>query len=161
MKFYKILTFTILILLMSNKSFSQCFEIESILVDACDNGADEGYNEMFRMKIGANPLNTSNLSINWPAQSWLGLVQNATTATKVNQLNAAILAAGGCGQILEPTGGVLPANATVVVVTSPNLDTTLNSFGALTSTIYMLFQNTPPSANAGRFGNYNATPCLS
>ena len=145
---------------MSNKSFSQCFEIESILVDACDNGADEGYNEMFRMKIGANPLNTSNLSINWPAQSWLGLVQNATTATKVNQLNAAILAAGGCGQILEPTGGVLPANATVVVVTSPNLDTTLNSFGALTSTIYMLFQNTPPSANAGHFGNYNATPAL-
>ena len=125
---------------MSNKSFSQCFEIESILVDACDNGADEGYNEMFRMKIGANPLNTSNLSINWPAQSWLGLVQNATTATKVNQLNVAILAAGGCGQILEPTGGVLPANATVVVVTSPNLDTTLNSFGALTSTIYMLFR---------------------
>ena len=160
MKFYKILTFTILILLMSNKSFSQCFEIESILVDACDNGADEGYNEMFRMKIGANPLNTSTLSVNWPAQSWLGLVQNTTTAAKVNQLNAAILAAGGCGQILEPTGGVLPANATVVVVTSPNLDTTLNSFGALTSTIYMLFQNTPSSANAGHFGNYNATPAL-
>lgn len=155
MNFLKVLTLSISLFIISNKSFSQCFEIESILVDACDNGADEAYNEMFRMRIGATPLNTSTLSINWPAQAWLGLVQNTTTATKVNQLNAAILAAGGCGQILEPTGGVLPANSTVIVVTSPNLDTALNSFGALTSTIYMIFQNTPANANAGHFGNYN------
>ena len=155
MNFLKVLTLSISLFIISNKSFSQCFEIESILVDACDNGADEAYNEMFRMRIGATPLNTSTLSINWPAQAWLGLVQNAATTSKVNQLNAAILAAGGCGQILEPTGGVLPANSTVIVVTSPNLDTALNSFGALTSTIYMIFQNTPANANAGHFGNYN------
>ena len=158
MNFIKILTLSVGLFLVSNKSFSQCFEIESILVDACDNGADEAYNEMFRMKIGATPLNTSTLSINWPAQAWLGLVQNTATATKVSQLNAAILAAGGCGQILEPTGGVLPANATVIVVTSPNLDTTLNSFGALTSNVFMIFQNTPTNPNAGHFGNYNSTP---
>ncbi|MEL1248702.1 beta strand repeat-containing protein, partial [Flavobacterium helocola] len=158
MNFFKVLTLSISLFLFSNQSFSQCFEIESILVDACDNTTDEAYNEMFRMRIGGTPLNTSTLSINWPAQAWLGLVQNATTAGKVAQLNADILAAGGCGQILEPTGGVLPANSTVVVVTSPNLDTTLNSFGALTSTIYMIFQNTPAAPNAGHFGNYNATP---
>ena len=158
MNFFKVLALSISLFLFSNYSFSQCFEIESILVDACDNTTDEAYNEMFRMRIGGAPLNTSTLSINWPAQTWLGLVQNATTASKVAQLNADILAAGGCGQILEPTGGVLPANSTVIVVTSPNLDTTLNSFGALTSTIYMIFQNTPAAPNAGHFGNYNATP---
>ena len=158
MNFFKVLALSISLFLFSNYSFSQCFEIESILVDACDNTTDEAYNEMFRMRIGGAPLNTSTLSINWPAQTWLGLVQNATTASKVAQLNADILAAGGCGQILEPTGGVLPANSTVIVVTSPNLDTTLNSFGALTSTIYMIFQNTPANPNAGHFGNYNATP---
>ncbi|RAK20112.1 hypothetical protein B0I03_1081, partial [Flavobacterium aquaticum] len=158
MNFLKVLILSLSLFLVSNNSFSQCFQIESILVDACDNGSDEAYNEMFRMKIGPAPLNTSSLSINWPAQAWLGLVQNATTASKVSQLNTAIAAAGGCGQILEPTGGVLPANATVIVVTSPNLDTTLNSFGALTSDIYMLFQNTPSNPNAGHFGNYNATP---
>jgi len=160
MNFFKVLTLSISLFLFSNYSFSQCFEIESILVDACDNTTDEAYNEMFRMRIGGAPLNTSTLSINWPAQTWLGLVQNATTASKVAQLNADILAAGGCGQILEPTGGVLPANSTVIVVTSPNLDTTLNSFGALTSTIYMIFQNTPANPNAGHFGNYNATPAM-
>jgi hypothetical protein len=158
MKFYKILPLLITFFFLPNDSFSQCFEIESILVDACDDGTNEGYNEMFRMKIGATPLNTSTLNINWPAQTWLGLVQNATTASKVNQLNTAIATAGGCGQILEPIGGVLPANSTVIVVTSPNLDTTLNSFGALTSNIYMLFQDTPSNPNAGHFGNYNATP---
>ena len=158
MNFFKVLTLYISLFLFSNYSFSQCFEIESILVDACDNTTDEAYNEMFRMRIGGAALNTSSLNVNWPAQTWLGLVQNAATAAKVSQLNAAIVAAGGCGQILEPTGGVLPANSTVIVVTSPNLDTTLNSFGALTSSIYMLFQNTPAAPNAGHFGNYNATP---
>lgn len=94
MNFLKILTLSIGLFLISNKSFSQCFEIESILVDACNNGsgttADEGYNEMFRMKIGGTALNTSTLSVNWPAQTWLGLIQNATTASKVAQLNTAI-----------------------------------------------------------------------
>ena len=158
MNFLKILTLSIGLFLISNKSFSQCFEIESILVDACNNGsgttADEGYNEMFRMKIGGTALNTSTLSVNWPAQTWLGLIQNATTASKVAQLNTAITAAGGCGQILEPTGGVLPANSTVILVTSQNLDTTLNSFSSLTSTIYMIFQNNP-SRLAGHFANYS------
>jgi hypothetical protein len=158
MNFFKFLTLLIGLFLISNKSFSQCFEIESILVDACNNGsgstADEGYNEMFRMKIGGTALNTSTLSVNWPAQSWLGLIQNATTASKVAQLNANITAAGGCGQILEPTGGVLPANSTVIVVTSQNLDITLNSFSSLTSTIYMIFQNNPTRI-AGHFANYS------
>ena len=95
----------LLLLLVSNYSFSQCFQIESILVDACDSGsssADEGFNEMFRIKIGATALNTSNLNVNWPSNTWQGLIQNATTNTKVAQLNADIFAAGGCGTILEP-----------------------------------------------------------
>ncbi len=161
MNFLKVLLLTTYLFFLPNSSFSQCFEIESILVDACNNGtgssADEGLNEMFRIKIGAAPLNTTNLSVDWPAQSWLGLIQNATTASKVAQLNANIAAAGGCGQILEPTGGILPANATVIVVSSFNLDITLNSFNTLTSTIYMVFQNNP-SRLGGHFANYSPTP---
>ncbi|MFY8068784.1 MAG: hypothetical protein ACOVMG_01695, partial [Flavobacterium sp.] len=156
MNFIKSLLVSIVLLLASSTSFSQCFQIESILADACDNGGDEGFNEMFRMRIGGTALNTSTLNINWPAQSWNGLVQNATTALKVNELNTAIIAAGGCGQILEPIGGVLPANATVIVVTSQNLDTSLNSFGALTSDIYMLFQNNS-STTGGHFANHNGS----
>ena len=90
MNFFKVLALSISLFLFSNYSFSQCFEIESILVDACDNTTDEAYNEMFRMRIGGTALNTSTLSVNWPAQTWLGLIQNATTASKVAQLNTAI-----------------------------------------------------------------------
>ena len=86
MNFLKVLILTTGLFFLPNSSFSQCFEIESILVDACNNGsgttADEGYNEMFRMKIGGTALNTSTLSVNWPAQSWLGLIQNAQLLQK-------------------------------------------------------------------------------
>ncbi|MCL9769113.1 T9SS type B sorting domain-containing protein [Flavobacterium sp. HXWNR69] len=157
MNFLKIFALSIGLLLLSNKTYSQCFQIESILVDACDNGADEGLNEMFRMKIGPAPLNTSNLTVTFPAQIWLGVVQNATTAAKVTQLNAYITASGGCGLILEPPGGILPANATVILVTSQNLDVNLNSFSSLASTIYMIFQNNP-SRTGGHFANYNPIP---
>jgi len=130
--------------------FSQCFQIESILVDAC--GGQEGLNEMVRFKVGGTAINTGTLSVTWPNNPWQGLVQNAGTAARVATLNADILDAGGCGQLIEPTGGVLPANATVILVTSFNFDTALNSFGALTDTYYIVFQNNPSTAS-GHFAN--------
>ncbi|MBC7643355.1 MAG: hypothetical protein H7174_13645, partial [Flavobacterium sp.] len=158
--FFKSFLFVILLISIIQKTYAQCFQIESILADACDTapgGIDEGFNEMVRFKVGATAINTSNMSVNWPANSWTGLIQNATTTTKVDQLNAQITAAGGCGQIIQPTGGVLPANAKVVLVTSQNFNVALNYFGAITENIYILFQNNPTQTN-GHFGNYNATP---
>ena len=140
------------------KSYSQCFEIESILSNAC--GGDEGLNEMVRFKVGANDinLNTNPLSVVWPTgNSWLGLVQNSTTASKITILNAGISAAGGCGNVRQPSGGILPANAKVILITSYNMDPVLNSFGALSETIYLIFQN---NANvvSGHFSNSGSTP---
>jgi len=149
-------------LLFQQKSFSQCFEIESILVDACDNGSNsEGLNEMVRFKVGNTAINTSNMSVSWPNNIWGGLIRNTTTNTKVDNLNADILDAGGCGQLIQPTGGVLPANATVILVTSYNFDITSNSFGALMDNVYILFQNS--NVTSGHFANYgtSATRTLS
>jgi gliding motility-associated-like protein len=137
-------------LLFSQKSFAQCFQIESVLVDAC--GPSEGLNEMVRFKIGSTAQNTGNLSVTWPNNPWQGLVQNATTASNTATLNGDILDAGGCGQLIEPTNGVLPANANVILVTSYNLDTALNSFGALTQNVYILYQNNP-ATTSGHFAN--------
>jgi len=137
-------------------SNAQCFEIESILVDACDGNTNtEGRNEMVRFKVGNAPLNTNNLVVSWPNNPWEGLIQNATTTAKVANLNADILDAGGCGQLIQPTGGVLPANATVIIVTSYNFDVTSNSFGALTENIYIVFQNA--NTTSGHFANYGAS----
>lgn len=136
-----------------NTLYSQCVEIESILVAAC--GTPEGQNEMFRFRVGPTALNSGDMAINWPSNTWEGFIQNATTASKVAILNANIVAAGGCALILEPVGGVLPANAPVIVVTSYLFDTAANSFGALTENTYILFQNS--TATGGHFGNYQPT----
>lgn len=128
-----------------------CFEINSILVDAC--GSPEGENEMVRFTVGNTALSTTNLTVAWPntANNYLGICQNAGTGIVVNQLNASIQA---CGYILEPTGGILPANSTVLLVGSENMNPAFNSFANLADTIYMIFQcmgNT-----AGHFKNYGS-----
>ena len=149
-----------LTLFISSNSNSQCFEIESILVDACsptNPTNEEGFNEMVRFRVGPNPLNTANLNVTWPNNPWGGIIQNAATANIVTQLNASIATAGNCGQILEPTGGVLPANATVFLVTSQNINVTFNSFATLTTTVYMIFQNNASNIG-GHFANYNTIP---
>lgn len=147
-----------LITFSSNKTFSQCFEIESILVAACIPApGTEGYNEMVRFKVGAAPINIGTFNVNWPAQTWQGLVQNAATAANVVGINAQIALAGGCGQVREPVGGVIPANATVLLITSYNFTVSANIFGAISQDIYILFQDNA-SQTGGHFGNYNATP---
>ncbi len=133
---------------------AQCIQIETILVDAC--GGDEGFNEMVRFKVGGAPLNVSNLTVNWPNNPWLGLIQNSTTNALVNALNADIQAVGGCGQLVQPVGGVLPANATVFLVTSHLMDPPLNQFGPITETYYILFQNNSVNTG-GHFANYAAS----
>ena len=156
--------FLFFILIHSQKSFSQCFYVESILVDACspnNPSNDEGFNEMVRFKVGSTAINmtTTPLVVTWPntTNSWLGLIQNSVTATKVATLNANIVSAGSCGVILEPINGILPANAEVILITSQNFSTASNSFATLTGTVYMLFQNNP-SQTGGNFANYNLVP---
>lgn len=130
---------------------AQCFEIESILVDAC--GSPEGENEMVRFKVGNADLCTNDLSVTWANtnNNWLGLSQNATTAQATADLNATIIS---CGFLLEPTTCILPANSTVILVTSEAIDVTANSFANLSDTIYIIFQTT--GNTNGHFANYNS-----
>ena len=128
---------------------SQCFEIQSILVDACG-GSQEGLNEMVIFKVGSAPLIATNMSVAWPNNNWLGLTQNAGTAADIATVNATIL---GCGFLKEPTAGVLPANSKVLLITSSAWTTSAQSFANLTDTLIVLFQ-TAGNTN-GHFANYN------
>ncbi|MBC7495014.1 MAG: hypothetical protein H7221_08400, partial [Flavobacterium sp.] len=154
----KLFFFVLLSLLVSQKSFSQCFQIESILVDACG-GADEGKNEMVRFKIGSTAQNISNLVVVWPTNTWQGLIQDANTAAKVLLINQNIDDAGGCGNLLEPIAGILPANAKVILVTSQEFSVNANPFGALSENTYIIFQDNL-TTTSGHFANYatSATP---
>ena len=105
-RFLILLSFTITFLNVK----SQCFEIESILVDACNTGVNEHDNEMVRFKTGSTPVSLSQINIAsapnsgvwanavWTTttQVWRGLIQDATTASAVAGLNATIQ---GCGLI--------------------------------------------------------------
>ena len=132
---------------------AQCFRIESILVNACSQVAgNEGQNEMVRFTVGPSALNTSNLNVTWATtgNAWTGVCQNSTTANIVTQLNASI--ANSCGLLLEPTGGVLPANAKVILVSGyTGFSVSSNSFATLTETLYIIFHCS--SSLGGNFAN--------
>lgn len=129
----------------------QCFEIQSILVDACA-GSLEGQNEMVTFQVGNTALNTANLSVNWPNNSWLGLTQNASTASAIASINATIQ---GCGFLKEPIAGVLPAHCKVLLITSTAFNSTAQSFAGLTDTLIVLFQTA--GNTAGHFANYQGS----
>jgi len=150
-----------------------CFEIESILVDACAPqiiiavipifnipiwGQAEGYNEMIRFKIGPNDLNTADLNvIRWGNRNmpWQGLYgPNDSTAATVAALNATV--STPCGLLKEPVNGVLPANANVLLITSYAVSTVSNSFADLSDTLYVLFHNAKNTG--GHFLNNNSNP---
>jgi gliding motility-associated-like protein len=132
---------------------TQCFEIESVLVDACSAGcanAAEGQNEMVRFITGPVPIAITDLDINWPNNSFNGLVQNSTTASLTAQLNAAI---ESCGVLLQPPGGLIPPGSQVLLITSTDMCVQSNSFAGLTDTLYVIFQNA--GNTAGHFANQN------
>ena len=132
---------------------AQCFTIESILVNACSQvSGNEGQNEMVRFTVGFSALNTSDLNVTWATtgNTWTGVCQNAATSNIVSQLNATIT--NSCGLILEPTSGVLPANAKVILVSGyTGFSVSSNSFATLTDTIYIIFHCS--SSTGGNFAN--------
>ena len=136
-----------------NLHAQNCFEIRSVLVDAC--GAPEGENEMVRFDVGNAPLQVSDLNVIWAnaANGYNGICQDASTTAKVDTLNQGIT---GCGYLLEPAGGILPAFSKVLLITSTNFSTVFNSFANLNDTLVIIFQCA--GNTSGHFANYNSAP---
>lgn len=132
---------------------AQCFEIESILVDAC--GSPESNNEMLIFRVGNTPLNVNDMTVSWPNNPFLGICQNAITANNVAWFNSTIQS---CGYFLEPVNGVLPANKRVFLFTSTNIQQSAHTFPNLSDTVIALFQC--PGATSGHFANYDGNPGL-
>lgn len=149
--FFRFALFILFALSFSTAQAQSCFYIESILVDAC--GDPEGLNEMVGVRTRTNPLNVNTLQITWATAGnpWNGVVMNATTAALVAQLNQQVQEAGGCGQIIEPLNGIVPANSKLIIVTSYLMNPAFNSFGALAEDIYIVFNNS--TTQTGHFAN--------
>ena len=121
---------------------TKCFEIESILADACS--SVEGEDEMIRLRIGPNAiaLNSINSIIWQTVNSWLGFANiTGATLTKINNINSSIAATGNCGRFIPVSpGGTIPAYAKVLFITSTDFSTTAHSFTGLTDTMYVIMQ---------------------
>ncbi len=137
-----------------------CVHIESIFVDACTLGGScpnaatptcscEGKNEMMRIRIGDQDQLLSNLIVNWPNNTFQGFCQDALTAQNTADLNATIEA---CGWLEEPLDGILPANSSILIVTSADMCVEANSFAGLADTLYVLYQC--PGNFQGHFANF-------
>ncbi len=134
---------------------TQCLEIERILVDACIDlsicpAAQEGQNEMVTFRVGPTPIALSELATDWPNNSWNGLVQDGTTAGITAQLNSTIV---GCGFLIEPPSGIIPAGARVLMVSSTAMCAAANPFTNLVDTLHIIFQ--APGNTSGHFANHN------
>ncbi len=142
---------------------SKVFEITGILVDAC--GEPEGENEMVSFKVGPNPVNVNHLRIDgsinsisitngqWPngTYSWLGV---GTLSQAKKNLIANLNNANTCGgKLLEPPGGILPAGADVLLITSTDFDLYAHDFSCLTDTLYIICQTA--GQTTGHFRNYD------
>ena len=132
---------------------TKCLEIESILVDACISDADcpgssEGMNEMVRFITGPAPIASADLNFTFFSSTFRGITQNALTASLTAQLNATIQ---GCGFLIEPPGGLIPAGKKVIFITSTAMCVQANPFTALNDTLYIIFQT--PGNSAGHFKN--------
>jgi len=114
---------------------AQCLEITGILINACDATSDETDNEMLTFTVGSNALNVSDINVNWPNVTFQGF---CTSPSSTAALNATIT--NGCGYLLEPPGGVIPANANVILITSTNVSTVDNTFQGLSDTLYVVYQ---------------------
>lgn len=133
---------------------TKCFEIESILVNACS--SDEGYDEMVRLRIGPNAitLNTIN-TVSWPtSNTWLGWATfNTTNLNKLTTINNSIATAGNCGRLIKvnPTEQI-PAYARLLIITSTQFSATAHDFSTLKDTLYVALQNNN-SVVTGHFSN--------
>jgi gliding motility-associated-like protein len=131
-------------ILISLKSTSQCVQINSIFVNSCTVGTgtgfcdSEGYNEMFTFTVGNSNLNVSDIAVVWPNNAFQGWCRNALTALKTDSLNNSIISS--CGYLKEPPGGVIPAGAEVIVITSENFCVAANSFEGLADTMFIIYQ---------------------
>lgn len=142
---------------------TKVFEITDLLVDGCD-GGNEGKNEMVLFQIGPNPINVANLRVDgagstgaiqtakWPntANIWRGIATPPAMPAAVASINSTIT---GCGVLIEPVGGILPAGKKILLITSTAFNPAAHSFATLGDTLYVIFQMA--GNTAGHFVNYD------
>lgn len=146
---------------------TKCFEIVSILVDACD-GSLEGQNEMVRFIVGNKTLVPGQFSVpdyvsgmvNWGygAQNpFRGFSDGSSSLfSKINTINKLIKDAGNCGNLIFVSSmGRIPPYSQGLIITSESFNALAQDFSDLQDTLYVIVQKS--GNTAGHFVNYGAS----
>ncbi len=118
--------------------------INKILVDEC--GTTAGSQEALCFIVGNTAVDVDDMTITWPSNSWGGVCTNPTTTAAIN---ATLTDPNGL--VLEPTDGVIPAGAEVMIFTSVNVDHSVYDFSLVDRTVYVVYQCGSPVQ--GHFSN--------
>jgi len=142
----------------------KCFEIVSVLVDACD-GSNEGQNEMIRLVIGSKTIAPGLITVpdfktgrvNWgdgAQNQFLGFSEgNSSLKLKIDKLNNRIAAAGNCGYLIfVPNSGRIPQRTQALIITSESFNPDAQDFSDLLDTLYVIVHIS--GNTAGHFVNF-------
>lgn len=150
----------VLLCLFPESTVAQCLRIGiigGIMVDAC-NGVAPGLeqdNEFIFLLNGPSPLNVDDIAIDLPNNTDINLV--STNDFSPNTGSASPV--GGCFTVLDD-GGVIPANAAVVIFMSNRVTQSydLTSWCTQYGTVYILYKN--QTLTTPTFLNTSPTPAV-
>jgi hypothetical protein len=127
--------------------------VERILVNSCNNTL-EGRNELVVVKTGNTSIDVNNLFVTFPSVTSGGFSFGAG-CTKTITTNASYTSAlntqAGCTVAVEPPGGIIPANSTLVIFTGATPEFTYDFSGLCGSSVYVIYCNN--TETSGRFSN--------
>jgi hypothetical protein len=144
----------LLVLLLAQLIFTaqaQCPRIVSIMVDACPGSGIESDNEFIFFLNGNTPLPVDNIGIDIPNNTD---ITTASTTDFSPNTGTQSPTSTGCSLVTLDDGGIIPANAPVIIFTSNRLTfayNLTNLCGIYGTTIYLLFKNQAPGT--GTFAN--------
>jgi hypothetical protein len=117
-------------------------------------GELEGRNELVVVKTGSTSIDVNNLFVTFPSVTSGGfsfgagctktVTTNASYTTSLNTL-------AGCTVAIEPPGGIIPANSTLVIFTGATPEFTYDFSSLCGSSVYVIYCNN--SETSGRFSN--------
>lgn len=155
---FRLLYFLLVKLAILSSVSAQCPVITGIMVNSCGGNTNEGLDEYFTIRNGANPLDISTWTVTFPSGTGLNFC-NSGCGTNTWQLpntttanNIAAMTPTCPGLLVEPPGGIVPPFASMIVFAGATPTFGFDFCGSCnTGPVYAVFTNS--FSTIGKFSN--------
>ena len=145
-------------LLVLGMAQAQCPEITGIMVNSCGGNTNEGLDEYFTFRNGANSMDIASWIVTFPSGGGLnfcntGCGTNLWQLPNTNTANAIAAMTPTCpGLLIEPPGGIIPPHAEVIAFVGASPSFAFDFCGSCnTGPVYAVFTNS--FSTIGKFSN--------